>query len=222
MSGLKIITGPAITPVSKIEALEYLRLDEGIDDMQVRSYIQASTTWAENYTNRFFISRTCQMMLDGAREVDSPLWEGMRTGPYRVDVSDHIELAAAPVLSVESVKYYSDNDTQSTWAASNYYVDTFSEPAKISLRSGGSYPTDLRNLNGLEINFTAGYGTNPFTVPEPIRVAILQYLTFLYENRGDDEVKANPPQIVKSLLDPYRVLRFSTSVYDKNIRSGVI
>jgi len=222
MSGLKIVTGPAITPVSKIEALEYLRLDEGIDDMQVRSYIQAATTWAENYTNRFFISRTCQMMLDGAREVDSPLWEGMKTGPYKVYLSDYIELAAAPVLSVESVKYYSDNDTQSTWDASNYYVDIFSEPAKISLRSGGTYPTDLRNLNGLEINFTAGYGTNPFTVPEPIRVAILQYLTFLYENRGDDEVKANPPQIVKSLLDPYRILRFSSSVYDKNIRSGVI
>jgi len=222
MSGLKIVTGPAVTPVSKIEALEYLRLDEGIDDMQVRSYIQASTTWAENYTNRFFISRTCQMMLDGVREIDSPLWEGMRTGPYKVDLSDHIEIAAAPVLSVESVKYYSDDDTQYTWAASNYYVDTFSEPAKIGLRSGGTYPTDLRNLNGLEINFTAGYGTNPFTVPEPIRVAILQYLTFMYENRGDDEVKSNPPGIVRSLLDPYRVLRFSTSVYDKSIRSGVI
>ena len=222
MSGLKIVTGPAITPVSKIEALEYLRLDEGIDDIQVRSYIQAATTWAENYTNRFFITRTCQMMLDGAREVDSPLWEGMKTGPYKVYLSDYIELAAAPVLSVESVKYYSDNDTQSTWDASNYYVDIFSEPAKISLRSGGTYPTDLRNLNGLEINFTAGYGTNPFAIPEPIRVAILQYLTFLYENRGDDEVKANPPQIVKSLLDPYRILRFGSSAYDKNIRSGVI
>ena len=223
MSGLKIITGPAITPVSKIEALEYLRLDEGIDDMQVRAYIQAATDWAENYTKRFFISRSCQMMLDGARSVSAYNWEGMRTGPSNVSHTDHIELAATPVISVESVKYYSDNDTQSTWAESNYYVDLYSEPARIVLRDGGTYPTDLRSANGLEINFTAGYGTNPFTVPEPIRVAILQYMTFLYEHRGDFErfPPPTPPAIIRTLLDPYRILRFGTTPYSKMLRTGV-
>ena len=58
MSGLKIIANPAITPVSRIEARQHLRLDDDVDDSQVRSYIQAGTDWAENYTNRFFISRT--------------------------------------------------------------------------------------------------------------------------------------------------------------------
>lgn len=222
MSGLKIVTGPATTPVSRIEAQEYLRLDEGVDNSQVNGFINAATTWAEAYTNRFFISRTCKMMLDGLRETDSPLWEGVRTGPYNIQLSDHIELAAAPVISVESIKYFSDDDTEYTWDASNYYVDTFSEPAKVTLRTGGTFPTDLRNYNGLEINFTAGYGSDAYQIPEPIRIAILQYATFLYEHRGDNEVGVEPSMIIKSLLDPYRVLRFSSSAYDKTIQSGVI
>lgn len=222
MSGLKIVTGPAVTPVSRTEARNHLRLDDDVDDSLVRAYIQAATDWAENYTGRFLVSRTCQMMLDGARELESPLWEGTRTGPSNVAYLDHIELAAAPVISVESIKYYSDDDTQYTWAASNYFVDTFSEPAKVVLRDGGTYPTDLRAANGLEINFTAGYGSNPSAVPEAIKVAILQYIAFLYEHRGDNEAGMQSPPVLRALLDPYRVLRFNTSAYNKMLKTGSI
>ena len=222
MSGLKIVTGPAVTPVSRTEARNHLRLDDDVDDSLVRAYIQAATDWAENYTGRFLVSRTCQMMLDGARELESPLWEGMRTGPSNVAYLDHIELAAAPVISVESIKYYSDDDTQYTWAASNYFVDTFSEPAKVVLRDGGTYPTDLRAANGLEINFTAGYGSNPSAIPEAIKVAILQYIAFLYEHRGDNEAGMQSPPVLRALLDPYRVLRFNTSAYNKMLKTGSI
>ncbi len=223
MSGLKIIANPAVTPVSRIEARQHLRLDDDVDDSQVRSYIQAGTDWAENYTNRFFISRTCQMMLDGARELDTPLWEGMRTGHYSRPLSSHIELAANPVISVESINYYADDDTQTLWAASNYYVDTYSEPARIVLRDGGTYPTDMRAFNGLEINFTAGYGTNAASVPEAIRLAILQYVTFLYEHRGDFEgsVLPQPPSSLAALLNPYRMLRFGSTPYNSVIMSGI-
>jgi len=146
----------------------------------------------------------------------------MRTGPSNVAYLDHIELAAAPVISVESIKYYSDDDTQYTWAASNYFVDTFSEPAKVVLRDGGTYPTDLRAANGLEINFTAGYGSNPSAIPEAIKVAILQYIAFLYEHRGDNQAGMQSPPVLRALLDPYRVLRFNTSAYNKMLKTGSI
>jgi uncharacterized phiE125 gp8 family phage protein len=135
---------------------------------------------------------------------------------------DHIELAATPVVSVESIKYYNDSDVQSTWETSNYYVDTFSEPARIVLRQGGTYPTDLRVSNGIEINFTVGYGTSPANVPEAIKVAIFQYITYLYEHRGDDEQSIQPPKAIRSLLDPYRVLRFNSTPYDTTYRTGII
>ena len=222
MSGLKIIAGPSVTPVSRTEARNHLSLDEDIDDSQVRSYLQAAIDWAENYTGRFFINRTCQMMLDGARENDDILWEGMRTGYSTTSYVDHIELAATPVVSVESIKYYNDSDVQSTWSATNYYVDTFSEPARVVLRDGGTYPTDLRVSNGIEINFTAGYGTSPNNVPEAIKLGILQYTAFLFEHRGDSETAIQPPKVIRSLLDPYKVLRFNSNPYDTTFRTGVI
>lgn len=222
MSGLKIVTGPAVEPISRVEARDHLRLDEDVDDSQVRIYIQAATEWAENYTNKAFISRTVQMMLDGATELETPLWEGVRTGPSNIDYCDHIELAMNPVTSVQSIKYHQKDDTEVIWATSNYQVDTFSEPARIVLKSGGSYPSDLRAANGLEINFTAGYGPSPSNVPEAIRVAILQYVTFLYEHRGDYEGTVSPPVSIGNLLDPYRVLRFGATPYNKMLKTGVL
>jgi hypothetical protein len=222
MSGLKIVAGPLVTPISRTEARTHLNLDDDVDDSLVRSYLQAATDWAEKYTGRFFINRTCQMAIDGAREIDDILWEGMRTGYSMTRYVDHIELAATPVVSVESIKYYNDSDVQSTWETSNYYVDTFSEPARIVLRQGGTYPTDLRVSNGIEINFTVGYGNSPANVPEAIKVAIFQYITYLYEHRGDDEQSIQPPKAIRSLLDPYRVLRFNSTPYDTTYRTGII
>ena len=103
MSGLKVITAPSVQPVSRIEAREHLRLDDDVDDSQIRSFIKAATDWAENYTGRFFISRTCQMMLDGASQIDAPLSEGQSTGHYSRPISNYIEIAAAPVTVVSSI-----------------------------------------------------------------------------------------------------------------------
>jgi uncharacterized phiE125 gp8 family phage protein len=81
----------------------------------------------------------------------------------------------------------------------------------------------MRTFNGLEINFTVGYGTNGSSVPEAIRLAILQYVTFLYENRGDFEgsVAPQPPSTLSALLDPYRILRFGSTPYNSVITSGI-
>jgi uncharacterized phiE125 gp8 family phage protein len=162
------------------------------------------------------------MMLDGLRQREDILYEGMRTGPSNVTYTDHIELAGTPVISVENVKYYSDDNTETTWPSSNYYVDIFSEPARIILRDSGTFPTDLRAANGLEINFTAGYGSSPNTVPEAIRVAILQYMAYLYEHRGDYEAGSQPPSIIRTLLDPYRIMRLNSTPYDKVFRTGMM
>jgi uncharacterized phiE125 gp8 family phage protein len=216
MSGLKIVTRPALAPISRIEARDHLRLDEDFDDGQVRAYIAAATEWAENYTGRALISRTMQMFLDGAPVQEERLSEGMVTGYSNVRHRGSITIPMSPVASVSSIKYYADDDTESTWASSNYHVDTISTPARIVLREGATYPTDLRDANGLEINFTAGYGTNPSDVPESIRVAILQYMTFLYEHRGESEGATQPklPAVIHALLDPYKVIRFNASSFE--------
>ena len=210
MSGLKVVTGPSIEPISRLEARDHLRLDEDLDDAQVRAYIKAARVWAENYTGRAFISRSMQYYLNGLIGYDDPLWEGFKDGPYIEVKLRQIAIPISPVISVSSINYYSDTDVATEWPVENYYVDTVSDVAKIVLRDGASYPSNLRNANGIEVNFTAGYGASPNDVPEDIRVAILQYMTFLYEHRGDFErfPAPTPPAILRTLLNPYRVMRF--------------
>lgn len=222
MSGLIELTGPSVEPISRLDARDHLRLDEDLDDAQVRSYITAARIWAENYTGRAFINRTMRQYLDGAIGANDPAWEGTITGPQTLKLSKYIEVAKSPLASVTSIIYYDDDDTATTWASSNYYVDTVSDVPRIILRDGGAFPTDLRTFNGLEINFVAGYGASPNDVPEPIRVAILQYMTFLYEHRGDMEGPSMaPPVILKALLDPYKIRRFGATPYSKVMKSGI-
>lgn len=116
-----------------------------------------------------------------------------------------------------------NQDTEATWAAKNYYVDSVREPARILLRDAGSFPTDLRAANGLKIVYTAGYGTTTQSVPEPIRIAMMQYCAFLYEHRGDFEryPPPVPPKVLTQLLTPYTIMRFGSTPYQNVIRQGI-
>lgn len=208
MSGLVEVTGPAVEPISRNEAREHLRLDDDVDDSQVRAYITASRIWAENYTGRKFISRTFNQYFD-TTSGDLPLKEGFHLGFTGPTQNDYLELSACPAISVSAIHSYDDDDNETLWASSNYYVSTASPVARIVLRDGGTFPTDLRNADGLKVTYTAGYGTQPNAVPEAIRLAILQYMAFAYEHRGDYEGSMpTPPSIISTLLQPYRITRF--------------
>lgn len=212
MSGLTIVTAPTIEPLTSAETINYLRLDSGVDNMLIESLITTARNWVENYTNRTMINTTYKLSLDNISELDVPIKEGLYTAPYKSMYLDYIELPRSPVSSVTHVKYFNDSDTESTWATSNYYVDTARVPSRIVLRDGGSWPTDLRNANGIEVTYVAGYGSNRSDVPEAIKTAMLQYIINLYEHRGDDEGRnLNPPMMVTSLLQPYVVMRYGVS-----------
>jgi len=223
MAGLKVTTQPTIEPISIEEAKEHLRLDDDIDDIPVLTFIKAARLWAEKYTGRAFITRTVQQYLDSTASILDPLYEGIRTGIETRAYSNYIELAASPVISVTSINYYNDSDTQSTWATSNYYVDNVNDLGRIYLRDGGTFPTDLRAANGLEINYTAGYGTSRSDIPSDIKLAMLQYMTFAYEHRGEQEggTPPMPPKILSTLLNPYKIIRLGVHPYANILRTGI-
>ena len=225
MSGLIEVAGPTVEPISRIEAREHLRLDDDVDDSQIRSYILAARVWVENYLGRALITRSMRQMIDSAPTTANNNFDGFRQAHQNTLASGQsfIELAMSPVSAVTSVKYYNDAGTESTWDTSNYYVDTARDVGRIVLLDSGSWPTDLRGANGLEINFVAGYGASPSHVPEAIRVAILQYVTFLYEHRGDFErfPPPQPPAVLRTLLNPYKIMRFGSTPFSPVLSSGI-
>ena len=66
MAGIETVTAAADEPLGLTEVKDYLRLDDQVDDNFVRTFIIAAREWAENYTNRAFITRTLRFHIDGS------------------------------------------------------------------------------------------------------------------------------------------------------------
>lgn len=214
MAGLVVATPPADEPISLTEAKDFLRIDDQVDERIIKLLLGASREWAENYTGRSFINRTLKLTLDGVADAYEPLQEGIYSGAYMPAKVDRIRLPQGPAYSITSIKSYDDAGTATTFDSSNYFLDNSGSIGYVVLRDGASWPTDIRNANGIEINYVAGYGDNAYDVPEAIRLAILQYLVFSYEHRGEVEGRPTmPPQSIESLLRPYRIMGFSSNPF---------
>ena len=202
MAGIKVTTEPTAEPLSLQEVKEYLRVDDATDERVVQPLIIAARQFAEEHMNRALMQQTFTLMLDAVIDQDQPLYEGMRTAPDLNYYKNYIVLPKSPVQSVTSVKTFNDSDEATTMAATKYYVDTQREPARIVLRTGETFPTALRVANAIEVIYVAGY-TSAFTIPEPIRLGMLQHIAYMYEHRGDMYEAQGAPTLMKSLYAPY-------------------
>lgn len=205
MSGLVIHTEPASEPITLAEAKAYLRIDSSGDDALINSLIVAARKLCEEHMQRAIITQTLQLFIDTTEEIDQPLWEGMRTGPYLNYHKNYIDLPMPTVTAVTHIKTYDDSDSSTTFASSNYYLDNARQPARVVLRTGSTFPTALRVANAIEVKYVTGYA-NANSVPAPIKFSIYQVLTYLYEHRGDMyEGKTSLPITANKLLAPYVV-----------------
>lgn len=189
---LTLTTAPALLPVTIDEVKHQLEIDDAdtARDALVSGFMRTATDQAEAYTARVLITQTWTAFYDSWPTVprdDEPLGEGWHIGPSTILDSPgrFLELPKPPLQSVVHIKAYDDSDAATTFAASNYFVDTASSPGRIALRKSVAAPSVTRTANGLEIQFVAGYGDNFADVPQPIRDGILALVAFMYENRGD-------------------------------------
>tara|TARA_R110000822_G_scaffold227789_1_gene360408 strand:- start:9023 stop:9697 length:675 start_codon:yes stop_codon:yes gene_type:complete len=220
MAGLKVQTAQTDYVNSLAEIKSWLKVDGSDDDTVLGSIRIASDQWAQNYTGRTLTTQTYELFLDTVYDLENLIDEGIYTG---IDVQlpkRNIVLPRSPVASISHVKYYDEDDTATTWATSNYRLDNASLPAKFTLKKGISYPTGLRQVNGFEIKYVAGYGASA-NVPQQIKQACLMYSAYLNEHRGDlvDGKSIDAPILAKQLLEPYRVKRMSTNPYQGEVRN---
>ncbi len=97
-----------------------------------------------------------------------------------------------------------------TWAATNYVVDTQSEPGRIVLAYNKIWPTSTLNVsNPICVTFVCGYGT-PDDVPEMIKSGMKVDLADLYSNRQSILVGQtyNHLPTVDRLYWPNRIFQF--------------
>lgn len=214
MSGIKIDTAWTTSAVATSDQKSFMRVDFNDDDTLIGELIKSSQNLVEAYMNRAITTQTLSLFLDRLPFYsDLKLQEGIFTAPDLEYNSNFIVLPKPPAVSVSHVKYYDNDDNASTFASSNYYVDTISDQARVVLKTGSSWPTvsETRNANAYEIKYVAGYG-GASDVPEPIVQAIKLLTTHLYENReAVTSLSVNAiPYTIGALLQPYKVQRLNS------------
>ncbi len=208
MAGIRVTTAPSVEPVALSTAKAYLRISGTGEDALISTMIEAARSFCEEFLGRALITQTITFTLDATSEVDSTLWEGTRTGPHINFYKDFISLPRPEIQSVTSVKTFADDNSETTFSASKYYVDISRDPGRIVLLTGETWPTALRVANAIEVVYVAGYGNAPSAIPAPIRMGMMQHIAYLYDQRGDmkdfQQTRVMPPA-VQNLYMPYRV-----------------
>ena len=222
MSGLKLITAPATEPITTAEAKTFLRIDTATEDTLIDNLIKTARIYCEEYTSRALINQTYEFYLDGFAEIETRLWEGIKTGADLTYRKPYIQLPRPPLSSVTSIYTYDDSDNGTLFSSSVYYVDSVSQPAKVVLRKGQTFPTSLRVANAVKITYVAGYGASATDVPEALRTGIREHISYMYENRGDDALTRDIPVIAKQLYQPYRILTFNNNPFSNNATGSQI
>ena len=136
------------------------------DDLITGMAVAARKYLEESYLHRALITQTWDYYLD------------------RFPATNFIEIPRPPLISVSQVEYIDSDDTTNTLSPDDYDVDTDSEPGRIVLGYGNSWPSFTpRPMNPIVIRFVAGYGATAATVPQDMRNAIKYYTAGMYEMR---------------------------------------
>ena len=180
---------PATDPLTLDEVKNFLRVDANSDDALITSLITAARLFCEGNTGRSLITRSYSLFLDS--------WPELRV----------IELPYPPLLSVTQVNVYAVDNSFVTLDPVNYYVDTAG--GRIVLADSAVRPLPGRIANGIEIQFTAGYGVTENDVPALLRQGMLQLIAHLYEHRGDSPDQALRASGAVAIFQPYRLMGIS-------------
>ncbi len=197
---LTLITPPTIEPLDLASAKNYLRVEISDDDALIEDMISAARLECEHRTGRSFLNQTWRITLDylpftlGA----SPL--GFALGainPFnRCDGS--IQLPRPPLISVDSISFVDSGGVPASFDLDQLIVSP-GTPGRIAPAFGRLFPFSLPQIASVSIDYVAGYGSDPASVPRNIIQAIRLLTAHYYEHRSDD---APIPAAVDALLAP--------------------
>lgn len=184
-------TAPAEEPVTLAEMQTLLRDPPAEETGFINLCIEQARSMFEAVTGIACITQVWTLVLDDWYEREDDWWDGVRQLPVSElgatgRLRRYIEMPRYPLQSVDSLLTYAADDTTTSVTITDVFVvDTETFPGRLALRSGATWPVVGRLTNGVEIEYTAGFGDTAVDVPETIKRAIQQLAAFLYENRGD-------------------------------------
>lgn len=179
------ITPPLAEPLTLAEVKAHLRLDGGEEDGLLASLMLVARQHLEQETGLCLMGRHFRLYLD-------------RWPKFGV-----LEIARGPVRSVEAVTVYGRDGVASAHPLSGHLLDGVARPARLWLPDP---PDPGRAINGIEVDFSAGFGEAATDVPDGLRRAMLMHVALMFAWRGAVPLEHQPaavPQGYERLIAPY-------------------
>jgi uncharacterized phiE125 gp8 family phage protein len=180
-----LITPPSAEVLTLAEAKAHLRLDASDEDDLVTSLIRVAREHLERTTGLCLMTQGWRLYLDSVSE------DGV------------IQIARGPVQSIESVTVYDAEGQAASVSLEGHVLDGRGRPVRLMLRQP-IWPG--RAVNGIEIDFTAGFGTAATDVPDALKRAMLTHAAQMFSCRGvvaPDEQPALIPPGYDRLVAPF-------------------
>jgi uncharacterized phiE125 gp8 family phage protein len=173
-----LLAGAAQEPVSLAEAKAFLRVDDGAEDGLITTLIGAARLHVEGVTGRALLAQTWRIVLDG--------WPENRC----------VGLPMSPFISLVAINAVDDGGALHPIAL----AQILSAPDRLLLPLTVEGMPRLRERQGLEIDYVAGFGTEPADVPADLRHALLALVAHWFEHR-DAVIVAGSGAVVPSGFD---------------------
>ena len=182
---LKLITAPEIEPVTLAEVKLHARISHAVENDILEKWIKAARIEAENFQRRAFVGQIWELAFD-AFPTTLPIQLP------RAPLLQLISIKCYDYANVETILYYDGYNPVTTTeegidsaANSDFIVDTKSEPGRVTLAYGITWPSvTLRSIDAVKIRYAAGYGIEADDVPENVWDAIILYCTWRNDNRA--------------------------------------
>lgn len=144
--------GPTAEPVTLAELRDHLRLDTSAEDTYLAALLTLARETAEKFCRRSFLSKVVTLKFDSFPEC--------RT----------IRLPRSPVTGTPAVTYLDENGASQTLSTSLYTVDSASEPGRIVLNDGETWPDTASKPNAVTVTYGAGAATPPAGILHAIKL----------------------------------------------------
>lgn len=165
MAGSVLVTAPTVEPITVADAKAHMRIGHNEDDALIAALITASRRLCETITRRALITQTWDLYLDA------------------FPAGRAIQLPKSPLQSVTTVTYTDEDNTTTTFASTNYVVDTVSVPGCVVLTPSADWPSvNLWSVNAVKVRYVAGYGVAT-AIPETVKLAMKMVIGHWYEHR---------------------------------------